>query len=593
MNSHPPTPRSPEPQDNQLIVSPQDASNAANGVGTAVAVAASSEAAGSVARGGARPFAGYWSGILILALLAGGLAAGRILSCQQEINRTDMPFFSANDRSRWCTVRALVDHGTYEIDEVLAAPDGANWNTIDKVRHVGRDGTFHYYSSKPTLLPTMMAGGYWVLKQGGWSISEHPFWVIRTLLLVVNGLGMMLAVGLMGILGRQLARDPRGALFAVAAGSLGTFALTFSNTFNNHLPAAFAVLLALTCLIPVWRQRIRGGKWRSLRAAVLYAVVGGGSAFAAACDLPALSFTAVCFGMCLLRSPSLSCWAFLPAAGLVAVAFFGTNFVAHGTWQPAYAHRGDGQELVRFEGDFEKDFQRGVVAAPVLAQLQKAGLDPGPAPTVTAGAWPTQKSRRWLINFGQRSQAVVARDFADGGYRVLAWNNWYEFPGSYWLSNNRQKSGVDRGTEDPLVYLFHITIGHHGVLSQTPIWLGSLLGVLLMFGRRSLRLGMLAAGVLSITLVVFAFYVSREAHDRNYGGWTCCFRWAIWMYPLWWVALLVAADRFWRFGWLRAVFSVLLVASIVQAVIPAANPWSRPWLQEVWDSRPSANVNLD
>ena len=40
-----------------------------------------------------------------------------------------------------------------------------NWNTIDKVSHVGEDGRFHFYSSKPTLLPTILAGGYMAIKQ--------------------------------------------------------------------------------------------------------------------------------------------------------------------------------------------------------------------------------------------------------------------------------------------------------------------------------------------------------------------------------------------------------------------------------------------
>ena len=32
------------------------------------------------------------------------------------------PFLSANDRSRWCTIRALVDDGTYAIDQIVTDP---------------------------------------------------------------------------------------------------------------------------------------------------------------------------------------------------------------------------------------------------------------------------------------------------------------------------------------------------------------------------------------------------------------------------------------------------------------------------------------
>src|SRR6266704_3362502 len=42
------------------------------------------------------------------------------------------PIFSANDRSRWCTVWSLVERGTYQIDEIIKV---RGWNTIDKGRH--------------------------------------------------------------------------------------------------------------------------------------------------------------------------------------------------------------------------------------------------------------------------------------------------------------------------------------------------------------------------------------------------------------------------------------------------------------------------
>src|SRR5947209_9371433 len=72
----------------------------------------------------------------ILITVAVGSAVGRILSTQlvfePSLHRDDkdpedrrrlwpktrpaqMPTFSSNDRSRWATVRALVDHGTYVI----------------------------------------------------------------------------------------------------------------------------------------------------------------------------------------------------------------------------------------------------------------------------------------------------------------------------------------------------------------------------------------------------------------------------------------------------------------------------------------------
>ena len=68
----------------------------------------------------------------------------------------------ANDISRWCTVWSLLERGTYVIDEcpwqadtqdkVFRAPKGAISPPA------GQEPVRHYYSSKPALLPTLIAG---------------------------------------------------------------------------------------------------------------------------------------------------------------------------------------------------------------------------------------------------------------------------------------------------------------------------------------------------------------------------------------------------------------------------------------------------
>ena len=94
------------------------------------------------------------------------------------------PFLSANDRSRWDTIRSLVEHGTYAIDDIVAEP---NWDTIDMVQHVGRDGKLHLYSSKPPLLATLLAGEYWLIYHiTGASLGEHPYEIGRFMLITIN-----------------------------------------------------------------------------------------------------------------------------------------------------------------------------------------------------------------------------------------------------------------------------------------------------------------------------------------------------------------------------------------------------------------------
>jgi len=528
----------------------------------------------------------YWYFVALLAVVCSSTVCTRILQCQSEINGVSMPFFSANDRSRWCTVRALVDHGTYAIDDVLQSDGGENWGTIDKVRHLGSDGSFHYYSSKPPLLPTIMAGGYWVIKKTtGKKIAEDPQFVIRSLLLIFHVPGFFIGVLLLGFLARQICWEDGAAAFVVVCGAFGTYLTTFSVTFSNHLPAAFCVLAALCCVIPIWQRSI------SKKKVWAFFLAGFFAAMAAANDLPAASFLAVCLGLCFLRSFSGVVLGFVPGALIVIAAFFGTNYFAHETWEPAYAHRQDGEVLAQIETEpggriseyvLRTKLENGVLPFDVVEDFRTAGIDPGWAATVTDGSWPTADEERWIVNFGEKTQSVIAK--TDAGFEIRRWKNWYEFPNSYWLKSNKKKSDVDRGTEDRWFYLMHATVGHHGVVSLTPIWLLVLPGFLILAVDRTVGLRFAVWGFIAITLVVFAFYVRMPAHDRNYGGWTSCFRWAIWMYPIWLVAVGATADFFWRNRFARYSFFLLLFLSIVSATIMAANPWSQPWLEAVLES---------
>src|SRR3954451_18929444 len=75
----------------------------------------------------------------------------------------------------------------------------------------------------------------------------------------------------------------------------------------------------------------------------------------------------------------------------------------------------------------------------------------------------------------------------------------YEYYGSYWTTP-LEMDYFNKEPEPYGVYLFHMTLGHHGVFSLTPIFVFSVYGALrLMFGRgRPLR----AASWLSIALTV-------------------------------------------------------------------------------------------
>jgi len=240
------------------------------------------------------------------------------------------PFLSANDRSRWCTVRALVEdnmripEAPYAIDRVIERP---NWDTIDMVQHHGR-----LYSSKPPLMPTLMAAVYWpIYRCWGITLETHPYEIDRVFLVLFNVVPMAIYFLLLARLIERFGTTDWGRAFTMAAAVFGTFLTTFAVTINNHLPAAVCALAAVYLGVRIWFD----GE-RRLRYFVGAGLLG---AFAVVNELPAASFLALLTLVLLWNSPRQTFLGFVPAVAIVAVAFFGTNWIAHGTLKPAYMHR--------------------------------------------------------------------------------------------------------------------------------------------------------------------------------------------------------------------------------------------------------------
>jgi hypothetical protein len=267
-----------------------------------------------------------WVYILLIASSA-GVMIGRILAVQSPDQKT--PFLSANDRSRWCTIRALVEHGTYAIDEVI---QDDHWDTIDKVRHTGRDGQQHFYSSKPPLLTTMLAGQYWLIHAiTSATLATHPFYVGRAMLIITNVVPMAVFFVLLALMLERWGKTDWGRIFVMMAATWGTFLTTFAVTLNNHLIAAVAVMLALFGAMRIWCDGKR--QWWYFGLTGLFA------GLAAINELPAVALMAALGAALLWKFPLKTLAAFLPAVVVVALAFFGTNYAAHNTWSPPYSQR--------------------------------------------------------------------------------------------------------------------------------------------------------------------------------------------------------------------------------------------------------------
>lgn len=433
---------------------------------------------------------------------------------------TPWPTFSSNDRSRWATVKALVEERTFVIgrrvrdaalprgyrDEGVTFGDG--FGSVDKVLHPTTD---EFFATKPPLLTLIAAGQYWVIHTAfKRNIDEHRWEVIVPILLLTNVLPLVLGLWLFSRLLEAYGTTDWGRLFTFAAACYGTFLPTFTITLNNHVPAACCILFATYALVGPRRAGAEppyfiegppvGGTGSPLRL-----VVAGLFAGLAACmDLPALAFAGVAGLLVLIQAPRGLIW-FIPALILPLAAQTVVNHRATGTWLPVYAQFGG--EWYEYEG----------------------------------AHW--EKRKLW------REGTVERPDFP----------------------------GIDFAEEPKPIYAMHLTVGHHGLFSLTPVWLLALFGMVFRFN------GPLAASRLHrltplILAVVLGFYIWRT---NNYGGWTSGPRWLFWLTPLLLLALLPAADRLAASRVGRGLGYLCLGLSAVSAAFPWSNPWRHPWLYQL------------
>jgi hypothetical protein len=436
------------------------------------------------------------------------------------------PMFGSNDKSRWATVRALVEDGTYSIG-TRSFPDGGDpkvyrdegiiadpgYKSTDVVLRPldeadrGKAVKKEFYSSKPPLFATLLAGEYWLLRTAlGWEMDRDRWLVVPAILLTVNVLPFAVYLVLLGRLLDLTGKTDFGRLLAFTAAGFGTFLTTFAGTLNNHLPAAFCVLFAAYPLLRAMAE----GRDMTPRG---YLGCGFFAGFAATFDLPAAAFLAALGLPLLVARPRETLVFFVPGAVLPLLALVACNVVALGRVLPAYGEFG------------------------------------GP---------------------------------------------WYNFDGSHWSKlGTPAGKGIDFNDEPTTTYAFHLLLGHHGWFSLTPVFLLGLAGLVAVGIRsapdvRKLRKAkgtgwtpaLFAAATLAVSVVVFAFYLTRTK-SYNYGGFTSGPRWLFWLIPLWLLVVPVAADRLARSAGGRLLCAVLLGFSVLSAFYPAANPWRHPWLLQL------------
>jgi hypothetical protein len=441
-----------------------------------------------------------------------------------------MPTFSSNDRSRWATVRALVETGTYVVGRRVEDPTAEDGSRIVDGRRVPdpnakagyfdegiafQDGyksvdmvlnpeTKEFFSSKPPLFSTLAAGEYWLLHQRlplpsgdfafGWTLENgHDRWpVVCTILITFNLLPLIISLILLARLLEEYGTTDWGRLFVFASACFGTFLTTFAVTLNNHTPAACCAMFAVYALM---RGRSAGNGPHSIGALIAAGLFAG---LAAAFDLPAAALVGAAGLIVLFKSPRRLAWFVIPAAIPIA-ALLAINDATIGSIVPAYS---------------KKD------------------------------------------------------------------SVWYKYDGSHWRKQelNPNQEGIDFAHEPKEVYAFHMLLGHHGVFSLTPIWLLSLAGMIMALMRPSTVWRIFGALALALTATVCAFYIWKT---NNYEGWTSGPRWQFWLTPLFLIAMLPAADGLASTRWGRWLGLALLAVSVFSATYPVWNPWRHPWAYQL------------
>ncbi len=537
-----------------------------------------------------------WAGwCLVLFLAAQGARIATVLSRDEAT-----PFLSANDRSRWGTVAALVEDRTYAIDRVVALRVGPRqrtaWQTIDRVVHPGRDGLLRTYSSKPPLLATLVAVPYqFVHWLTGLRLTEHPLLVGRVLLLLVNLLPAAMALWWWA---RWLGQSnlpvwSQQAMLTLSAWGLPIVAMVV--TLNNHLPGVFATALSFWC---TWLVLQGDRRWWPA------ALAGLSGAMAVACELPALSWLAASAALVAWHVPSRMLTAFLPGALPILVASLATNYLAHDQLRPPYAQRSVGPRWVELDTTLAGGMTGGTPVpladdgagpadgSPPLPSLEALveGLERAGQAGLAADRITLRSARQpavWEILSPELTERVALAT-TEQQWWLHHWGDWYDYPGSYWLPGRQQ--GVDRGEPSRAIYAVHMLVGHHGVLSLTPFWILAVIGL----GHRlwpitrqpwrrlrsdtAVQLAV-AAGVVSLVCVLF--FIARPLIDRNYGGVSCGFRWLFWLSPIWlWLSLPAVAAAAKR-GWTRRAVEWLVLVSSFSVLYNWANPWQHPWLYDL------------
>src|SRR5262249_26273398 len=254
--------------------------------------------------------------------------------------------------------------------------------TQDKIEReikgtAGEPTTKHFYSSKPALISTLIAGILYparqmsgvpldrvVLQQRAerWTQKpdpDHPgrflgvletpkdpvkwpsyIFYFKPVLILLNVIPFGLFLILFArVLDRSEVNDWTW-FFCLIAAAFGTYLLPYTQTLNNHTIGAFSAFFAAYHFLRIWDERLNS-PWR-------FAAAGFFAGLTASTELPALSLPALIGPMLLIRFPARTLLYFLPAALIPLAAFVAAQYAEFGQWYLPY--EAFGTDAYAYEG---------------------------------------------------------------------------------------------------------------------------------------------------------------------------------------------------------------------------------------------------
>jgi hypothetical protein len=451
---------------------------------------------------------------------------------------------SPNDAARWDTIWSLAEWDTYQIFDTKAEAEKwkkpEQYETIDKVaRTFDEDGkpVQQMYSSKPPLLPTVAAYIVKGMRLVGPPITKDvrgkpmegtSYRYFKPTLMILNLIPFLIFLVLYkNHLDRTCTTDFSWFVCLIVA-AFGSLTTGYLSTLNNHTMAACFAGITLLLLWPIWHEHDRREGWR-------LALAGLCAGWTAANELPAAAFAVVALLLSLRKAFLSTIVFFLPPLVLVVWAFFYTNHQSFGSYVPAYLQ----PEMYDYEGSYWRSDKKSAIDA-LSTPNEKGEFVEGP---------------RVGQEYAQKIKALV-KPPKEGEV---------EKPSGFFVSP---------------IYLLHMTFGHHGVFSMTPIWIFAFFGLLGGLGAERGWEKLSAFMLLMVVLVTFGFYWAVNT-ERNYGGFCHGMRWLLWLSPIWLMYLPNVLDRIAHIGFFRFVVWLTVLISVFSVADTWANPWTYSWIHRV------------